>query len=59
MRKLTELVPDVETLLEMEPAELAGIAIEQLISAEKAGEKTYCLYGDSHAGAPQQSIWSF
>lgn len=39
MRKLTELVPDVETLLEMEPAELAGVAIEQLISAEKAGEK--------------------
>ena len=39
MRKLTELVPDVETLLEMEPAELAGVAIEQLISAEKAGKK--------------------
>ena len=39
MRKLTELVPDIETLLEMVPAELAGVAIEQLISAEKASEK--------------------
>lgn len=39
MKKLFDFVPDVETLLSMEPAEVAGIAMEQLLDAVKNGER--------------------